>query len=60
MKPTRRRVGPGEYEYRGRYIYRRDDHRGAYNPWKIALTKHTFATLADAVRYIDQKEEGKS
>lgn len=46
----------GEYEYKGYTIYRADDRRGVYNPWKISLVRHlTSATLADVKKFIDHK-----
>lgn len=44
------------HEYKGHTIYRTTERRDAYNPWKISLIRQTFATLADAKKYIDSKE----
>jgi hypothetical protein len=50
-----RKVEAGEYEYKGQTIYRTSARRDAYNPWKISLGR-SFATLAEAVAYIDKTE----
>jgi hypothetical protein len=55
-----KKVEAGHYEYKGCTIYRTSNYRDAYNPWKIALTKRTFATLAEAKKYIDEKESNRA
>jgi hypothetical protein len=51
QKHTTKRTESGAYEYRGYGIYRIDG--ATYNPWKLSLIRRTFATLADAKKYID-------
>ncbi len=58
-KQAMKKVAEGEYEYKGRTIYRTDDTRGAYNPWKIQSSKRSFATLAEARAHIDAAEGRK-
>ncbi len=55
MKKTHKakRIEAGEYEYRGRHIYRLSERRDAYNPWKVSSHKFGFATLAEAKQYVD-------
>jgi hypothetical protein len=45
----------GGYEYKGHFIYRTTEQRGAYNPWKVILGR-SFPTLAAARKYIDSKD----
>lgn len=59
MNSRPKKIAAGEYEYKGRMIYRADGRRGAYNPWKISLVRGSFATLAGAVKSIDARTEAK-
>lgn len=60
MKATMRKIGDGEYEYKGYGIFRTTKRRGAYNPWKISLIGRSFMTLAEAKKFIDERTEKQS
>ncbi len=57
MNETCKKIEAGEYEYKGRTIYRTSNHSNAYNPWKVLGGRWSFPTLAAAKKHIDSKEE---
>lgn len=56
-KITCKKVEAGEYEYKGRTIYKADIHSNAYNPWRVNGYKYDFPTLKAAKQHIDSKGE---